>query len=123
MFCFLIYPCYKIVGMWEGLGQKNSFSKNCLCFIMCGCTLYASLTMHFFLIQSPFLCGFFSSNSYGCLLSTHEIFSSLKSGSKVKISKNLELSRLLKIKKISLSTVGIFHILSNLLLFAWKDLA
>jgi hypothetical protein len=34
----------------------------------------------------------------------------LKSGSKVKISKNLELSRLLKIKKISLSTVGIFHI-------------
>ncbi len=58
----------------------------------------------------PFLCRLFSSNSYGCLVSTHEIFSSLKSGSKVKISKNLELSRLLKIKKISVSTVGIFHI-------------
>ncbi len=56
---FLIYPCYKIVGMWEGLDQKNSFSKNCLCFIMCGCTLSAFLTMHFFLIQSPFCAVFF----------------------------------------------------------------
>jgi hypothetical protein len=57
-----------------------------------------------------FFVQIFSSNSYGCLLSTHEIFLSLRSGSKIKISKKLELSRLPKTKKISLSTVGIFHI-------------
>jgi hypothetical protein len=69
---------------------------------------------------------FFSSNSYGCLLSTHAIFLQLKSGSKVKISKNSELSRLPKIKKISLSMVRIFHISAksfSLFFFAWKDSA
>jgi hypothetical protein len=54
---------------------------------------------------------FFSFNSYGCLyLPMKFFFLSLKSDSKVKISKNLELSRLPKIKKISLSRVGVFHI-------------
>jgi hypothetical protein len=60
-----------------------------------------------------FFVQIFSSNSYGCLLSTHEIFLSLRSGSKIKISKKLELSRLPKTKKISLSTVGIFHIFTR----------
>jgi uncharacterized protein with PQ loop repeat len=41
----------------------------------------------------------------------------LKSGSKVKISKNSELSRLPKIKKISLSMVRIFHISAKSFLF------
>ncbi len=61
----------------------------------------------------PFFVQIFSSNSHGCLLSTHEIFLSLRSGSNIKISKKLELSRLPKTKKISLSTAGSFHILTK----------
>ncbi len=55
---FFVNPCYKIVGMWEGLSQKNSFSKTCLCFIMCVfalCIFYHA----FFPYSKLFLCSFF----------------------------------------------------------------
>ncbi len=70
----------------------------------------ASFTICFFLIQSSFCADLFPATSYGFLQSSLEILQSLKNGSQVKISKNLEFSGLPKTKKISLSPVGTFHI-------------
>ncbi len=88
--------------------KKPFFKKLSLLYYVCLCS------MHFlpfiFSLFEAFFVQFFLSNSYGCLLSTHELFLPLKSGSKVKISQNSELSRLPKIKKISPSMVRIFHI-------------
>jgi len=106
---FFYLPMQQNSGNGGGAGSKEEFFKKL--------SLLHYVWMHSLCIfdhaflphPKPFLCRLFSSNSYGCLVSTHEIFSPLKSGSKVEI-KNLELSRLLKIKKIPLSMLGIFHI-------------
>ncbi len=70
----------------------------------------ASFTICFFLIQSSLCADLFPATSYGFLQSSLEILQSLKNGSQVKISKNLEFSGLPKTKQISLSPVGTFHI-------------
>ncbi len=113
---FFYLPMLQNNGNVIGAGSKEHFFKK---------LVYHYVWMHSLCIfdhaflphPKPVLSSFFSSNSYGCLLSTHEIFLSLKSGSKVKISKTLELSRLPKTKKISLSTMGIFHISTTSIFF------
>jgi hypothetical protein len=105
---FQFFLLIHVTKLWEcgrGWVQKTVFQIIVFA-LLCVSLLYAFFTMHFFLIQSFFV-QVFSSNSYGCLLSPRQFFLPLKSGSKVK---NSELSRLPKIKKISLSMVRIFHI-------------
>ncbi len=119
--CFFNLTMLQNNGNVIGAGSKEHFFKK---MVLLHYVWMPSLCIfdHAFLPHpKPFLSSFFSSNSYGCLLSTHDIFLSLKSGSKVKISKNLELLRLPKTKKISLSTMGIFHISTKSIFFTWKD--